>query len=220
MTPPSRPLSNGYSLVELLAVMAIMVMLAGLTAVSVSTVKPTALSAAGNETVAALANARQNSLSKCLSTALVFIKTGPGRYSAHALFEAHQLPDGALRWDQITAWKTLPQGIRFDPGYPAEPATVNDPAPFWTGAPLPDGFPTTINYQGRTIDTLSGAAIHVFTPNGMLSSGKLTALRLVEGLEGASDSVEYTHKKSDGSLANWYEILVLRDSGEPKVFRP
>ena len=87
---------RAYSLIELLAVMAILSALAGLTVGSLSPVKANALTAGGNQIADLLTSARQNSLARHAFTAVIIKTTGEARYSAFCLFELTRNDDGTF----------------------------------------------------------------------------------------------------------------------------
>ena len=151
LTPPSRSrlhaARRGYSLIELLAVMAILSALAGLTVGSLSPVRANALTAGGNQIADLLASARQNSISRHAFTAVVIKSTGDARYSACCLFELTRNDNGAFgAWTMLAPWRSLPEGVRFDPDAPVVAPVVNflsNPKPS-----SPSSLPGTIQFQG------------------------------------------------------------------------
>ena len=124
--PRLRATSRAYSLVELLAVMGILSALAGLTVGSLSPVKANALTAGGNQIADLLASARQNSISRHAFTAVVIKSAGAARYSAYCLFELTRNDNGAfVAWKMLAPWRSLPEGVRFDPGAPVIAPAAN-----------------------------------------------------------------------------------------------
>ena len=102
---------RAYSLIELLAVMAIISALAGLTVGSLSPVKANALTAGGNQTADLLTSARQNSLARHAFTAVVIKTTGEARYGAFCLLELTRNDDGTFsEWKMAAPWRLLPEG--------------------------------------------------------------------------------------------------------------
>ena len=139
---------RAYSLIELLAVMAIISALAGLTVGSLSPVKANALTAGGNQTADLLTAARQNSLARHAFTAVIIKSTGEARYSAFCLLELTRNDDGAFsEWKMAAPWRVLPEGIRFDPrAVSAGPANFVDTASSRPSTPLP--LPASIQFRG------------------------------------------------------------------------
>ena len=128
MPPLSRVTAHrrAYSLIELLAVMAIISALAGLTVGSLSPVKANALTAGGNQVADLFTAARQNSLARHAFTAVIIKTAGDARYSAFCLFELTRNDDGTFsNWKMAAPWRLLPDGIRFDPDLTVATPTLN-----------------------------------------------------------------------------------------------
>jgi prepilin-type N-terminal cleavage/methylation domain-containing protein len=220
--PPSRRLDaapRGYSLIELLAVMAILSALAGLTVGSLSPVKANALTAGGNQMTDLLTSARQNSISRHAFTAVVIKSAGDARYSAYCLFELTRNDDGnTAGWRMLAPWRSLPEGVRFDPGAPviAPAANFLD----MVSRPLPSPLPSSVQFRGQAVNLASDAAYQIFAPDGTLTRGEPVRLRLVEAAENlAGAGITYTGRKSGDHPANYYDIVILRDTGQAKVER-
>ncbi len=106
---------RAYSLIELLAVVAILSALAGLTVGSLSPVKANALTAGGNQIADLLTLARQNSLSRHAFTAVIIKTTEEARYSAYCLFELTRNDDGTFSdWKMPSPWRCFPMEFAFD----------------------------------------------------------------------------------------------------------
>ena len=210
--------SRAYSLIELLAVMAILSALAGLTMGSLSPVRANALTAGGNQMADLLATARQNSISRHAFTAVVIKSTGDARFSAYCLFELTRNDSGTFAaWKIIAPWRFLPEGVRFDPGTLTGPAlnfvaSGNNPTP-------PSPLPGSIQFRGLTVNLPSGVAYQVYAPDGTLTKGAPVRLRLVEGAEDSGSGIIYTGQKTAGQPANYYDIVILRETGQAKVER-
>jgi prepilin-type N-terminal cleavage/methylation domain-containing protein len=212
--------SRGYSLIELLAVIAILSALAGLTVGSLSPVKAHKLSVAGNQIADLLASARQNSISRNALTAVVIKSGGLARYSAYCLFELARNEDGAYgAWKPVAPWRLLPEGIRFDPSpSPDNFVTIANSRTGTAGQSLPTAFP----FRGTPLDLTSASDVRVqiFQADGTLVAGEPLRLRLVEASEDlAGEGITYTGRKIADKPANYYEIIVLRDTGQAKVER-
>lgn len=215
-SPRSRAASRGYSLIELLAVMAILSAFAGFTLGSLSPVKANALTSGGNQIADLLASARQNSISRHAFTAVVIKSADIARYSAYCLFERTRNDDGNFAdWRMLSPWRSLPEGVRFDP----DAAAVAPAANFLARSPLPPAFPTSVKFRGEAVSMTSGAVLQVFGPDGTLTKGEPVRLRLVEGAEGAGDGIIYTGRKSGDRPVNYYDIVVVRETGRTKVER-
>jgi prepilin-type N-terminal cleavage/methylation domain-containing protein len=219
--PPSgRKASRrrAYSLIELLAVMAILSALFGLTVGSLSPVKANALTAGGNQIADLLTLARQNSLSRHAFTAVLVKSIGDARYSAFCLFELTRNDDGTFsNWKVAAPWKLLPEGIRFDPGAPVALPAVN----FVGSNPgLPVALPGTTPFRGQTVNLAADVVYQVFAPDGTLTKGAPVRLRLVEGADNPGGGIIYTGTQTAGQPVNHYDIVVLAETGHVKVERP
>jgi prepilin-type N-terminal cleavage/methylation domain-containing protein len=221
MRLPPRPRltadRRAYSLIELLAVMAIISALAGLTVGSLSPVKANALTAGGNQIADLLASARQNSLSRHAFTAVIIKTSDDARYSAFCLFELTRNDDGSFSaWKMAAPWRLLPDGIRFDP------RTVTGPANFLDLNNLPStplSLPSPIQFRGSPVALGTGAAYQIFAPDGTLTKGNPVRLRLVEAGEDTGSGLVYTGQQSGGQPLNYYDIIVIGETGQPKVER-
>jgi prepilin-type N-terminal cleavage/methylation domain-containing protein len=221
MRLPPRPRlaahRRAYSLIELLAVMAIISALAGLTVGSLSPVKANALTAGGNQIADLLTAARQNSLARHAFTAVIIKSTGEARYSAFCLFELTRNDDGSFSaWKMAAPWRLLPDGIRFDP------RTVTGPANFLDLNNLPStplSLPSPIQFRGSPVALGTGAAYQIFAPDGTLTKGNPVRLRLVEAGEDTGSGLVYTGQQSGGQPLNYYDIIVVGETGQPKVER-
>ena len=223
--PPSPRLhaaSRAYSLIELLAVMAILSALTGLTVGSLSPVKANALTAGGNQIADLLASARQNSISQHAFTAVVIKSGGDARYSAHCLFELKRDDDGDfVAWRMLAPWRLLPEGVRFDPSAPIVSPAANflsmSPAP----PSSPSALPSSVQFRGNTVDLTNDVAYQIFGPDGTLTKAAPVRLRLVEAAENFGGAgIIYTGQKTPaGPPANYYDIVILRETGQARVER-
>ena len=220
MPPPSRLTTDrrAYSLIELLAVMAILSALASLTVGSLSPVKANALTAGGNQITDLLISARQNSLARQAFTAVIIKTTGASRYSAFCLFELTRNDDGTFSgWKMAAQWRLLPDGIRFDPNLTVASPTLN----FANSSNNP-GVPVTlpsVTFRGQSVDLNSATAFQIFAPDGTLTKGAPIRLRLLEGAEDSGTGIIYTGQRNGAEPANYYDIVLLRETGQAKVER-
>ena len=199
--------------------MAILSALTGLTVGSLSPVKANALTAGGNQITDLLTSARQNSISRHAFTAVVIKSAGDARYSAYCLFELTRNDDGAFAaWKMQAPWRSLPEGVRFDPGAPVIAPAVNflDTV----GRPLPSPLPKAVQFRGKAVNLTTDSACQIFAPDGTLTRGEPVRLRLVEAAEDlAGPGIIYTGRKVADKPANYYDIVILRDTGQAKVER-
>ena len=218
--PRLRAAVRGYSLIELLAVVAILSALAGLTMGSLSPVKANALTAGGNQIADLLASARQNSISHHSFTAVIIKSSGDKRYSAHCLFELARTDSGAFAaWRMIAPWRSLPDGVKFDPGVLTGSAANFIYSNGSDAPPAPSSLPGTVPFRGQAVNTADDVAYQVFAPDGTLTKGAPIRLRLVEAGEDTADGIIYTGQKIAGQPANYYDIVIVRETGQAKVER-
>ena len=197
--------------------MAILSALAGLTVGSLSPVKANALTAGGNQITDLLASARQNSISRHAFTAVVIKSAGDARFSAHCLFELTRNDSGAFAaWKMNAPWRSLPEGVRFDPGAfdPALNFVVsgNNPIP-------PSPLPGSVQFRGQAVNLPNDVAYQIFAPDGTLTKGTPVRLRLVEAAQDTGTGIIYTGQKTAGNPANYYDIVILGETGQAKVER-
>jgi hypothetical protein len=197
--------------------MAIISALAGLTVGSLSPVKANALTAGGNQIADLLTAARQNSLARHAFTAVIIKSMGEARYSAFCLLELTRNDDGTFsEWKMTAPWRVLPEGIRFDPRAVAGPANFVDTS---SRPSTPSPLPASIQFRGSAVALSSDAAYQIFAPDGTLTKGDPVRLRLVEAGEDTGSGLIYTGQQSSGQPANYYDIVVIGETGQPKVER-
>ncbi|HEY5741967.1 MAG TPA: prepilin-type N-terminal cleavage/methylation domain-containing protein [Terrimicrobiaceae bacterium] len=215
--PTCKAANRGYSLIELLAVMAIISALAGLTIGSLSPVRANALTAGGNQSADLLAAARQNSLARHAFTAVVIKATGDGRFSAHCLFELTRDDDGNFTaWKMIRPWDLLPDGICFH-----QDSDFLQVANCVIGA-QGQNLPTAANFRGSSADLTSKPdfRVQIFQPDGTLIGGKLLRLRVAEGAQDSTSGMIYTGAKDpSNNPLNYYDLVILSETGQSKIER-
>lgn len=206
--PSLRRSRRGFSLIELLTVIAMMAVLTTLVAPAFNNLgKSSLLSAEGNRVFNLVNYAGQNSISKNAMTALVVIDPQSGSaYRAFALFEC--LPE-STDWKQISPWETLKDGIVLDP------STFST---FTDSSTQPQPALPLMRYRNGTVGTYKYV---VFLPNRSLLQNTSAQLKLAEGIvpSGASTPT-YTRPGTDGTPANYYAVTVLGPTGRPKIDRP
>lgn len=198
-----RPPATGFSLLELLVAMAIMISLMGLVVPAVTSTRTAeALNLGGNQVATLLSFARENSLSKNVMTALAVV-TDPSINQQNPVFTVLELlpPKNGTAptpadWKQISKWQKLEPGI-----------TVND----WTTQTGTSGnisvLPSLI-YGGKPINQ-ANVKVLIFMPDGGTYSDSPTTVQLAD-----SKTVK------NGTPTNYYKLTVLNATGRIKIGRP
>ena len=216
LTPARRTRAAGFTVVEMMAVMAIIVVLtAAITPVIRSVGGAGTLTGAGDEVVNLINLARQNSMTKNAMTALILV-TDPAIADHHrvlGLFELVPPPDGSAplqrNWTQVGSWEQFGTGAFVDvstlSAYPATAPSPNFPALQYEASPL-----ASWQYV-------------IFMPEGNLLTAGSSQLRVAEGFFPPHVNTPiYTHPGpgQPGVPANYYNVVILADTGRVKVERP
>lgn len=202
-----RP-ARGFTLVELLTVMALIALLASLSLPALQGVKSRNLVNGGNMVADLIQQARQNSMSRGVCTALVMITDKKADWN-NRLFMLADLAPGATKWNQVSPWFELPEGIVVDNDKTNSTFFVSLPA-----------LPQALNLPPRRGEgiTASQCAYQVFTPSGGLSDSAGMAnepqvLRLVQGMLNGGQLQKTAQE-------NYYDVIINRFTGIAKVDRP
>ena len=210
----SRP--NGFTMIELMTVLALLMCLSTFTVISLrGTGGAAALTVGGNRIVGLVSQARQNSMTRNVMTALVLVtgqaSPSQGDYRAAALLE-YNAAEASPAWKQISQWEILPAGVVIDADSTFLSGNTNvSPAQ----APLPTTLPA--KFRGAAI---ANYAARVFLPNGGLYNPATSSkIQLVEGAVNGN-SVTLTHCVTGGSAADFYNIAIVGITGRSKIERP
>ncbi len=196
----ARTHRNGFSLIELLTVVAIMALVMGLIAIAITGMGRPGLQTAASQVASGMSLARQLAISKNTSAAFIIAdKTGvnlpmqPFKYWTVAVSNR-----ATTNWSIQKDWERLPEGVVFlqlkgnnyntrnvNP-YPPDSVigTPYTPADFVNFRPYSGYFG---NNTGATFNLSSMPAI-VFQPNGSATTGAV-AVRLADGTVDASNKV-------------------------------
>lgn len=204
--------TQGFSLTEILVVLAIMSILSALVASSFSSLRFSSLSLAGNNIVDVFAAARQNSIAKNDFTAVLIITQGANACSAYSLWEMPRQSDGSLgAWTQFSPWRTLPDGVVFE-------NNASDTF-MQTTSSLPSPLPSTVPFKGTQVSTSSGMVTQCFQPDGtlageQLSNGAALKLRLIGGIADGNGNT------TSRNPADYYDLYFVANTGMTIIGRP
>lgn len=219
-SPSSRrfrhsPGRAGFSLTEIVTVVAVMAVLTGLTAASLRPLGAYRLASAGNAVADMVNLARQDSISKNTYSAVVVKSQSTDAYAAYCVVELQLQNDGSFNLGQLlTPWQRLPQGIYFSDspsnsflaGSDASSATINSPA--------------SLAYLGQQLNLATATVLHIYRPDGCLQVNQPLRLRLIEGSLNSSGTVTPRQTNPANQPGNYYDVLIVRDTGEVKIERP
>lgn len=196
---------KAFSLAELLVVMALMTLLAGMIAPAMNLAKSRNLNIAGNHVADLVQQARQNSMAKNVMTALVFVNNSANPDWNGRLVVLLELSGNT--WKPVTRWMQLPAGVTVD---------FSESASFFASTPNIAPSPTLPPYERNTI-AIAQCGYQIFAPGGRLLTTGITnptspLLRLVEG----SNDGQQVVKQNSG---NYYDIVINRFTGIPKIDR-
>lgn len=202
--PPTR----GFTLIEMLTVLSVVAIL---TSFSLGILKNsmTSMTSEGNHLADLVALAQQNASGKNRATALVFAQFAGGE-QGFAVYQLAPADTAAAPvpgdWQQVTAWKFLPDGVALDKGA----------ASTFLATPTVTPGLQLGKVGGRTVESF---AYQVFLPdNQLVTNGTATAfptLRLVRGTYQGGALV-----RLEKGSANYYDILINPATGRAIVERP
>lgn len=191
---------DGFSLVELLTVVAIMALVMGLAAIGISGMAGPGLQTAASQVASGMSLARQMAISKNSPAAFIIAtSTGTNLPSQPYKYWAVAVSNRATaNWSIQKEWERLPEGAVFLETIGSGYKTI-EPNPFPGGANVgspftPSSFanPTNVaGYYGTNTNatfTFSGLPTIVFRPDGSASSASV-AIRLADGTVDASNKV-------------------------------
>lgn len=203
---------KAFTLLELLTVVALIVILVGLSVGGGSLVRGRMLDTAGNRVGLLFDFARQRAMAGNVLTAVVLI-TNSGAAEDGRAFTILEYSGGSKVWKQAYPWEVLPEGFCVDMGNDTTTSTyVSQPDP---SVQLPYAASSPVVFRGRNL-TAQQYAYRIFLPSGGLwtTSSNPVRLQLVEGA--VEDGVTKYRKPPD----NYYRISLVTATGRTKVERP
>lgn len=203
---------SAFSLTELLVVVSVMALLTALTLPAFSSAKARQLATAGNQVVDLANQARQNSISKGVMTALVMVSNVDPElnYRLFTLVETQTDAAGTVTWKQSMPWQMLPKGVLVD---------RDNSLDFISVIPALTTSIGNLKYAGKNV-AQGTYAYQIFLPDGRLLSDTSVnppSLRLIGAVINTSTAQV---KKTDTGSANYYQITLNQYTGIPKVDRP
>ncbi len=204
---------KGFSLIELLVVIAVVALLTSVSMVAVGGNQARKLASNGNLIADLSKQARQNSISKGVLTALVLCKTYPNNQELNnRLLVLMELSPDSTTWRQLTKWQILPQGGVVD-------SSQSDS--FISQVPNVETPISNLKYLGATVTDI---AFQVFLPDGSLATKKQSSSGSVI-MQPPVLSLSQGNINSRGDLVktssvNYYKITFNLHTGMTKIECP
>lgn len=202
---------SGFSVVELLTVLAVIGILIGLGLVSLNAhTRAARLSAAGTHCANLFESARDTAILRRTPVAVAIFPASP---RAPAALTALEYQSSSQTWARISKWEKLPFGVVFDP-------TMSTGVNSALGENSQEVTPalSPMEYAGATYASggSDGYAYLVFLPSGALlqQHSHPGLLRLVEGV-GEGGPILRT-----GSPENFVDLVINPWTGRLKIVRP
>lgn len=203
--------SKGFSLIELLAVVALISMLVGMSTFALKGNAGVArLASASGVCATLLDGARETAIVRKSPVAVAFFPSTP---QAPAAVTALQYEHSTKSWSHISRWERLPTGVAFDPGQ-----TLDSNAALASNSPAVSSALPEMNYAGMSYSpgAADGYAYMIFLPSGALfqEHANPAVLHLVEGAM-TGESFQRT-----GSSGQTVSLVINPSTGRVKIVRP
>jgi len=207
---------RAFTLVELLMVIAIIGVIAGVAAVSISgSTSAASISTGGSRLAGFLESARENAVLKRQPTAVAMLSAN-GEAAGRVFISLQYIPASggtAASWKPVSGWEILPNGVVSkldDADYDA-----NLPRAFSPGTtPAVSPALPSLTYKAKAYAPKTDYGYLVFLPSGGLYQSPGCAVKLVAGIS-ESSGVSYI-----GNGANYLRIIINDATGRVKIVRP
>lgn len=219
-----RQQASGFSLTELMAVVAVTAMLLALAAPSIMTLTSTSLTTGGRQLSGYLNLARAEAIRDGRVTRVILVRQWNGE------------PDSALRklcickWDDEKeefvlngAWQILPEGVVIEPEFPdyVRSAEYAEDEPVTVQAEFP-AKEVKLDVQGDSVRALAMD----FLPNGRVRQTgndpkRMIGFVLIQGhTDDHGNPVRTGAQSSPGKPKNWAQVNVDALTGNVQIYRP
>lgn len=207
---------HGFTLLELLMVVAIIGMLLSLGMVSVRGISGSSnIATSGARVAGLLESAREEAILKRQPVAMVLLTSGDDARKTFVALEYVSATDtSAAAWKQASRWEPLPSGVVVEKPSPTGNTNLANAFSSDTSATVDPALPT-LKYRGASYSPASQYDYLIFMPDGSLyQASKGCSLSLVEGVWNGS-AIQRV-----GNAANSLQIVINDATGRVKVVRP